>query len=380
MNKPIGLYIHIPFCIRKCLYCDFCSDADATPAQMHAYTDALLLEMSANVSRVSQKRVESVFFGGGTPTLLPLAELERILNFIRERFFLAPDAEITLEANPASIDAKGLAALRQMGFNRISVGVQSMVERELSLLGRVHSASDACAFLRDAREAGFQNVNVDVMYGIPSQSVSSFLETVDAVLRLSPEHISAYSLILEEGTPFFEHRRELPFPSEDEEEEMYCMLCERLRVAGYEHYEISNFAKAGYECRHNLLYWHSEEYLGFGVAAYSFLDSTRYGNHRDRLAYVASPLDAVADKEILSILDRAYEYIMLRLRLSEGILFSEYERLFGIKIDVRYRSLVTQFVQMGWMKEAEGRIFLTEAGMRFSNTVLVAFLEEHQKT
>ena len=380
MNKPIGLYIHVPFCIRKCLYCDFCSDAGATPAQMHAYADALLLEMGANASCVSHRCVESVFFGGGTPTLLPLDELARILDFIRKHFSLSPDAEITLEANPASIDAQGLAALRRMGFNRISVGVQSMVDRELSHLGRVHTASDAYAFLKDAREAGFQNINVDVMYGIPHQSASSFLETVDTLLRFSPEHISAYSLILEEGTPFFAHRQELPLPSEDEEEKMYSMLCERLRAAGYEHYEISNFAKAGYECRHNLLYWHSEEYLGFGVAAYSFLDSTRYGNHRDRLAYVASPLDAVTDKEVLTPLDRAYEYIMLRLRLSEGILLSEYERLFGIKIGVRYRSLITQLAQMGWMKEAEGRIFLTEAGMRFSNTVLVAFLEEHQKT
>ena len=343
---------------------------------MHAYTEAVLKEMRAQAPIAKDYTADTVFFGGGTPILLPLSDTERLMKEIRTLFTLTPDAEITMEANPGAADEKKLSALRALGINRLSIGVQSLSDKELRALGRVHNAADAIRFFRSARASGFENINVDLMYGIPYQTQESFSETLDGILSLQPEHISAYSLIIEEGTPFFTQKETLSLPSEDEEDAFDKMLSQKLALAGYRHYEVSNFSKEGYASRHNLHYWRAEEYLGFGVSAYSFFGGARYGNGKDITAYMALSPSLPDEKEVLSKQTRAYEYIMLRLRLDEGVDTGEYERLFGVKLKERYREEIARFKALGFMKESGARLFLTERGMRFSNTVLVAFMED----
>ena len=343
---------------------------------MHAYTKALIEEIEAFSPKARGYTVDTVFFGGGTPTIMPLFDIEAILEAVRRCFCFHPEAEITLEANPASAEKEKLSLLRALGFNRISVGVQSFLDEELKALGRVHTAAQAKVFLKDVREAGFQNVNIDLMYGIPHQTPESFQKTLREALSYSPEHISAYSLIIEEGTPFFEQCDTLPLPSEDEEVLLHSELCKILAGAGYRHYEISNFARDGYASRHNLRYWRCEEYLGFGAAAYSFFKGARYGNVRDVGKYMKDPTHAVFEKEILSEEALAYEYIMLHLRTSEGLSLDTYERRFGVKLKQRYKEEISRFRALGWVKDSEEYLSLTEEGMRFSNTVLVAFMED----
>lgn len=374
MSKA-ALYIHIPFCLRKCLYCDFSSGVPESEAQMHAYTDALIAEMEACAQKAEGRVFDTVFFGGGTPTLLPFSDVQRLMDAIRRLFTPDADAEITMEANPATADKEKLSALRRLGINRLSIGVQSLVDEELTALGRLHTAGEAERFFLDARAAGFQNVNVDLMYGIPGQTVESLSRTLARVRAWAPEHISAYSLIVEEGTPFYRMRDTLALPDEDTEDALHRMICEELSRDGYARYEISNFAKKGSSCRHNLHYWRGDEYLGFGTAACSFWDGVRYSNSKDIERYLSAPTLSVCEKEALTENDLAYERIMLGLRLSEGLDTDAYEARFGIKLKERFASLIDRFVALGWMKEKGARLFLTEQGMRFSNTILVAFLE-----
>ncbi len=376
MRNKLALYIHLPFCVRKCLYCDFCSKGGAAQEEMHAYTDALLAEISYRASEARGYTVDTVFFGGGTPTLLPLSDMRRITEKIHACFSVEGGAEITAEANPATADEEKLRALRALGINRLSIGVQSLDDGELASLGRVHNAQDAIRLFRAARTAGFDNLNIDLMYGIPNQTEQSLQKTLDGVLSLSPEHISAYSLIVEEGTPFYEKRDTLPLPDEDTESRLHDLLSARLRESGYAHYEISNYAKEGYACRHNLHYWRAEPYLGFGAAAYSCFDGARYGNTGDITAYIKAPTQAVAEKEVLKPSDRAYEYIMLAFRLSEGLDLDVYKARFGVIVEEKYAHLIERFSRMGLMERRNNRLCLTEKGMRFSNTVLVAFMEE----
>ena len=343
---------------------------------MHLYTDALLKEICHTAPIASGYTVDTVFFGGGTPSLLPSEELFRIMSCLQRHFTIESDAEITLEANPATVDASALRGLRSLGFNRISIGVQSLQDDELKALGRLHTAADAIRISEDAREAGFANINLDLMYGIPYQTPSSFSKTIDGVLALSPEHISAYSLIVEEGTPFYQMRDTLPLPSEDAEETLHNLLLTRLSENGYLHYEISNYAKAGYESRHNLHYWRSEPYLGFGAAAHSFFNGVRYGNTAALTLYEQAPLHAVSEKQRLTEKEQAYERLMLGLRLSEGIDLAAYKTRFGVSLKEKHEALITRFENMGLLRIGQGRIRLTEKGMRLSNSILVAFLEE----
>ncbi len=343
---------------------------------MHAYTNALIEEMRFRAEKARGYTVDTVFFGGGTPTILPISDIKKLAETIKALFCIAPDAEITVEANPATASEDKLLALRSLGVNRLSVGVQSLSDGELSALGRAHTAADAARFFHAARVAGFSNVSVDLMYGIPYQTKESFARTLDGVLALNPEHISAYSLILEEGTPFFEKSESLPLPDEDTEAALHALLCEKLSAHGYRHYEISNFAKDGFLSRHNLHYWRAEEYLGFGASAYSFFGGERWGNEKSVSGYISAPAASVFEREILSPKDEAYEYIMLRLRLDEGIDVRAYEARFGVKIKERFRDEILQFKAEGIIEENGSRLFLTEKGMRFSNTVLVAFMED----
>lgn len=375
MSKA-GLYFHIPFCLRKCAYCDFCSFTNIAEEEMRAYTRAMLTEMEGTATRAENTVFDTVFFGGGTPSLLPIDCIALLLERAKDLFRIETSAEITLEANPATAAKAKLSALKTLGINRLSVGVQSLVAAELSVLGRLHDAKTALTFLHDAREVGFENINVDLMYGIPYQTVESAEQTLLDVLAFSPEHISAYSLMLEEGTPLYQKKDVLPFPGEEEEDAIDAHIKTRLKEYGYLHYEVSNYAKAGRESRHNLHYWHSDPYLGFGVAAYSFFGGVRYGNHGDLGAYLSRPLGAIAEKEVLNEDALAYEWIMLRLRLREGISLPEYRLRFGVDFLSRYHEKVSHFVTAGLMKIEGERVFLTERGLRVSNSILLEFMPD----
>lgn len=290
MKNPdtLGIYLHIPFCLKKCLYCDFCSfPVEGDKDVREAYCRELCRRMRNARALCSDRTVDTVYIGGGTPTLLPADCFSMLFDTLRESFSLSPDCEISCECNPATADGVLLGHIRTLGVNRLSIGLQSMHANELAALGRLHSTADFLSVFSTARKVGFDNISVDLMYGIPEQSPESFSATLDAVCALSPEHVSAYGLKIEENTPFFLRRNTLPLPDEDAEFSMYRLCTDKLAAAGYAKYEISNFAKPGRECRHNLRYWQEEEYLGFGVAAHSCFGGERFGNSRDLAAFLA---------------------------------------------------------------------------------------------
>ena len=363
----IGLYIHLPFCVRKCAYCDFCSFAGVDGSIISEYADALASEILSYRERGF--RVDTVFFGGGTPSLLSPEDFRKIMRAARESFSLSDEAEITLEANPKTLDRKKMESFVSLGVNRISLGLQSIHENELKILGRIHSYSEFLETYRLCREAGIDNVNVDLMYGLPGQTVESFKETLRAVIDLSPEHISVYGLILEEGTPLYEKQSRLSFPSEDCEYEMYLLADRLLSRAGYSHYEISNYSRAGKESRHNLKYWRCEEYIGVGVSAHSYLDGYRFGRTQSLTEYLRGNREYL-NKEYIDRDGEALEKIMLGLRLREGISLKEYEDLFGCDLTEKYREKLITFEKMGYARIFSGRLSLTAEGFYLSNYII----------
>ncbi len=373
MNKRLGLYLHIPFCLQKCLYCDFCSFPDATQEKMEAYVEELCVRMErAAQSCPDDTLVDSIYFGGGTPSLMTDRMFHRLLACIHHRYLVDDDCEITVECNPATVTPGKLALFRALGINRLSIGLQSANDRELALLGRLHSFADCRQTVFDAREVGFDNISVDLMYGIPEQTLDSFTHTLEQVLALSPEHISAYGLKIEEGTPFAAMRPSLPLPDEDTEWEMYRLCCRTLGAHGYQRYEISNFAKCKKESRHNLRYWEQKEYLGFGVAAHSYFGGERFGNSRDLSAFLRGE-DIVTERTLLTPTDVRNEYVMLRLRLSEGLSLSEYRERFGTDLE-RECPAIAAFVTGGLLQKENDRLFFTDRGFFVSNAVLAELL------
>lgn len=370
----LGLYIHIPFCRSKCRYCDFCSFPSHTEADFEAYTEALCRDLRARAALCRSHLVDTIYFGGGTPTILPWRLLGKLLQTVFDCYRVAENAEITAECNPKTGDARLFCEMRKMGFNRLSIGLQSVHENELRALGRIHSFADFTETFADARAAGFENLSADLMSGIPEQSLESYLESIDRVCDLAPEHISAYSLIVEEGTPFGDMADRLILPSEDAEEEMYFRGIERLLSRGYLQYEISNFAKAGYESRHNLRYWNCEEFLGFGPAAYSDFGGERFGNSRDLGAYIRGE-DVVADRERPTAKQRMNEYVMLRMRLAAGVEYAEFERRFGCRFDDCFGEGLRPYRERGLLTLSEDRVAFTPKGMRVSNAVLSDVLD-----
>ena len=368
-TKPIGLYLHIPFCVRKCNYCDFCSFATGDCVWREEYINSLCREIECYKGR--DIILDSIFFGGGTPSLLGAEALLRILDAVKRRFHVEEGAEITVEVNPATVDEAGLLALREGGFTRLSVGVQSLSDSELRALGRAHTAKDARDVLRWAKTAGFDSVNADVMFGIPEQTADSLRETLSGILALGVDHLSAYSLILEEGTPFYEMRDRLLLPDEDAECEMARLAEEMLSGAGFHHYEISNHAKAGKECRHNMKYWRCDPYIGFGAAAHSCFDGARFGNVADVAAYTKAPLNSCEFREKISAEDAEYEFLILGLRTGEGIREEEFRLRFGHDFFEKYGDKVNKYEESGHMIRKQGRVFFTEEGMRVSNPILV---------
>ena len=369
----IGLYVHIPFCKKKCNYCDFCSFADLDGGVRARYLRALAEEISSYRGE-EHPPVDTVFLGGGTPSLLTPTELEDLFSVLQKTFRILPDAEVSAEANPGTLDREKLEAFRRVGVNRLSIGLQSIHDGELAALGRIHTYADFLDAYHLAREGGIENIGVDLMYAFPTQTAASFHETLAAVTALSPEHISAYGLIVEDGTPFGENRERLLLPSEDEEVEMYEDACRTLAAAGYRHYEVSNYAKPGFECRHNLRYWHAEEYLGFGVAAHSYYRGERFANSRDFLAYSQGKCKQYRTKERIDRENEAEEYTMLALRTSEGIDLSLYEKRFSHSFLSGREDAVRRFVAAGVARLADGHFAFTERGFYIGNSLTAELL------
>ena len=369
----IGLYVHIPFCRSKCRYCDFASFAQVDSEKRRAYVKRLTDEILA-YKGAGDSAVDTVFFGGGTPSLLTPAELSQMFEAINKSFKIDPGAEITLEANPKTLTREFVSTARTLGVNRVSLGLQSIHENELKYLGRIHTYDDFLSSYNMLFDGGIDNVNVDLMYGIPEQSPESFMRTLCTVTELQPKHISAYGLIIEEGTPFYKMRGTLPLPTEDEEADMYYMAAEHLSASGYGHYEISNYAKAGFESRHNLKYWHDEEYIGVGLSAHSYLNSSRYYNTSSLDEYLLSSGVKYECKCDLSRNDVEYEYAMMRLRLSEGFSLLDYESRFGHSFLEGREALLDKFKKARLINFDDNCVSLTEEGFYLSNTVLSELL------
>lgn len=377
-EQELELYVHIPFCVRKCGYCDFLSGT-AEESTREAYLLALAREIRRAGQDAEECRAVSVFFGGGTPTVLTGGQLSRLLSEIKKSFRLAGDCEITLEANPGTLDPEKLRLCREAGFNRISIGCQSADNRELRRLGRIHTWEEFLEGFRQAREAGFSNINVDLMSGIPGQTLVSWETSLRKTAELGPEHISAYSLILEEGTPFYENREKLDLPDEDTERRMYERTGEILEEYGCRQYEISNYAREGYRCRHNLGYWTGREYLGLGLGASSLWRDTRFRNTDSMEEYLkdSGNLPKIRrEEEKLSASDRQSEYMILGLRLTEGISLAGFRETFGTDVRKVWPGVLEKYEGYGLLEEAAGRLKFTGEGISLSNVVLAEFLPE----
>ncbi len=368
-QKSLGIYIHIPFCVSKCFYCDFCSFASSGADIKEKYTDELCRRIKIAGNR--SYAVDTVYFGGGTPSLLSPSLIEKILCTLDSSFCIEKDAEITLECNPATADREFFFDIRRMGVNRLSMGLQSANENELRALGRAHGVRDFVACFEDARRAGFENISADLMYGIPEQTLESLMHSAEFLCDLSPEHISAYGLSIEEGTYFYKHRHSLSLADDDMQAEMYSRLCSALSAQGYERYEISNFARHGFESRHNTRYWRTLPYLGFGVAAHSYFEGERYGNSRDIDAFLRGE-DICCEQEAIDGDEHRREYVMLGLRLACGIDSAEYTQCF--KRDFFEDFDISKFVRDGFMTSEGGRVAFTERGFLVSNAILSELL------
>ncbi len=369
-SRTVGLYIHIPFCRSKCPYCDFCSFPHPDEGMMEAYVTELCRRIRQEAKRHEGVELNSVYLGGGTPTLLPLVTAQRLMGAVWDSFVIPEGTEVTLECNPATVDHLDLAEWRRLGVNRLSMGAQSAQPAELRALGRLHSWEDVCHTVEDARAVGIENINLDFMMGIPHQTPNSLTDTLKKAISLAPQHLSSYCLSLEEGTPF--HRRgaeRLGLPDDDTVAEMYLRAAEVVKGAGYEHYEISNFCREGYASRHNLNTWQAGEYLGLGVAAHSHMGLTRFGNSRDIDAFLRGE-DIVEDAYDMTPTEAAAEAVILGLRLSRGVDLGEISHRFGLPLPPLTDDCLCGYADKGLLRIDGHRMSLTEAGWLVSNRIL----------
>lgn len=379
MNKTYekGIYIHIPFCVHKCIYCDFLS-APADDDVKYAYTKALINEIRNTADRQVKDKITSIFFGGGTPSVLPDCCIADILMAVRDCFDISDDAEITMECNPGTVNESRLSEYRAAGVNRLSFGLQSADNNELKMLGRIHTFEQFEESFSLARKAGFNNINVDLMSAIPGQTEATLENTFDKVMALQPEHISVYSLILEDGTYLADNIDKFPpVPDEDEDRRMYHMTKERLHSAGYERYEISNYSRPGYECRHNLLYWNRGAYYGFGCSAAGFIGNERYSDIRDVKKYIELNGDIEKLHENIEILtkeDAMEEFMFLGLRKMAGVDVMDFQRRFGVPIENVYAKEIEHNIDKGLLIRQGDILKLTEYGIDICNTVMSDFI------
>ena len=393
--EELELYLHIPFCVRKCAYCDFLSHTPEK-GEIEAYVKALKEEIASYENVFDSCQVSTIFFGGGTPSLLTAEQMKEILDGVRTYFRLEDTAEITMELNPGTATRENLIGYRSAGVNRLSIGLQSIHDKELKMLGRIHDYQTFLNTYQGAREAGFENINVDLISAIPGQSVESWEESLRTVVGLNPEHLSAYSLIIEEGTPFYElygdenqetgqihgkKQREEKLPSEEEERLMYERTREILAECGYHQYEISNYAKPGYECRHNLGYWERVPYLGLGVGASSLI---RYREKEYRFRHMpeveeyiklaGTPEKLIREPEEVDRQAQIEEFMFLGLRKCQGIGKAEFRKRFGVPIEEIYGDILQKQEGQGLIRIEAERISLTKRGMDLSNYVFAQYL------
>ena len=372
-DSPMEIYIHIPFCIRKCDYCDFLSGPSG-PEEQADYVQALLREIQA-VEEGEGRSVSSIFIGGGTPSVLDERLLGDILREIRNRFKMEEDSEITIEVNPGTANIGKLQAYREMGINRLSIGLQSPEDRELKILGRIHNYGQFLETYQEARTVGFDNINIDLMSAVPDQTYEGWVKNLRTVAELEPEHISAYSLIVEEGTPFA--ARKLNLPDEDTEYNMYEATAQILKEYGFEQYEISNYARKGRKCRHNVGYWTRQDYLGFGLGASSLYGKERFANTADMKKYLENSTnpEKIREKEpSLTREDEMAEFMFLGLRMTKGISKADFQRCFGCTIESVYGEVLEKYESMELLLEKDGRIFLSREGIHVSNSIMAEFL------
>ncbi len=362
-----GLYIHIPFCIKKCKYCDFTSYSQCS--QKEEYLSALFNEMH----EYKGTDIDTVFIGGGTPSILSPKQIEELMRNVRKNFNLTSDCEISMEANPGTLDADKIRAMYDMGINRVSVGVQSFNDDELNAIGRIHNADMAYNNILQLRNAGFENINIDIMSALPFQSKQTLLNTLKKTVLLPITHISAYSLILEEGTPLKNEYEngEFTLPSDDEDREMYAITVDFLKKHGFGRYEISNFAKEGYECKHNLKYWKCNEYIGLGVSAHSYIGNKRFSNTDNLQEYING---AKRDIIILQEHDKISEFMIMGFRTQKGVGENEFKMRFGKDLKDVYQMEIEKFIKLGLLSLNNGYYSLTDRGFDISNSIMSEFI------
>ncbi len=370
MTKPIGVYVHIPFCRKRCAYCDF-----YTAMCVDSVKEKYILSLKNEINRwggALSRPADTVYFGGGTPSMLGAETLCDLLSAVKEAFEVSKDAEITLEINPEDATEEFLKAVKDAGFNRLSIGFQSLDDQTLKTLGRGHNAETCVNALKKAKKVGFDNISVDLMLSLPNSSMEKSLHSAEKIISLSPEHISCYMLILEEKTALYARRDKLSFPDEEATEEEYLKISEMFKQAGYCHYEISNFAKKDKESRHNLKYWHTQEYIGIGPSAYSFADGKRFHYENDLKGFINSPV-TIDDGDGGDL----YEYVMLALRLKEGLDEEKIKELFSKKYSSKFIESAKKLEESGFLNFKNGILSFSEKGMLVSNSLITIFMEEN---
>ncbi len=375
--ETAGIYIHIPFCTRKCGYCDFNAYSGYKDATKARYIDALCREIATRADNTI--RVPTVFFGGGTPTVLPASDLTRILDTVREHFDVLADAEISTEANPADADESYLRSLRTAGFNRLSFGVQTFNDRLLKTIDRVHSAQDATDAVDKAKAAGFTNLSLDLMFGLPRQTLADFDRSLEAAFALDVPHLSIYGLIVEERTPFYarQERGKLPLPSENVEVAMFAHAMDRTALAGYRRYEISNYARPGHESQHNQIYWRNESYFGFGAGAAAYLNGVRSLNEKHPVRYTdlaqAGKVPTV-ESESLTQDETMGETMMVGLRLADGVGLARFVERFGVRAEARFAEVIARQTENGLLENTGTHLRLTPRGVFLASEVMAEFV------
>lgn len=382
MPKTLGLYIHIPFCKQKCNYCDFYS-LGCQENNIPSYIEALCTHIKREAPLYKDYQIDTVFIGGGTPSLVSEKNFTYLVDTLKNSFIFTQSAEFSIEANPGTLTKEKLNCYKQNGVNRLSIGLQSVSNTELKALGRIHSYDEFLNSYNLARECGFDNINIDVMYGLPNQALDSLKDTLSKVCSLYPEHISAYCLKIEDGTPFYKIQDTLKLPSDDEEYEMYMYLCNELAKHGYEQYEISNFSKKDRRCVHNLKYWLSQEYIGFGPSAHSFFNGERYyyldsiQNYLNDIK-ISQSVDNLPKKHYEEQSDlpicSADEYLMLKMRLSDGVSEAEFKSKFGTSLLDNYPE-IQDYLKDGYIEHKNGAYSFTPKGFFVSNYILAKILK-----
>ena len=378
MKKDLGLYVHIPFCVKKCEYCDFLSWS-AGEEEREQYVNALLTEIESYRDFAKGYRVSTIFVGGGTPSVFLPKQMEQVLQKVYEVFELEKRPEITVEVNPGTVDEEKLQCYKKNGVNRLSMGLQSVKDEKLRLLGRIHTYQEFVESYELARKVGFDNISIDLISSVPGQTLQEWKEELETAAAQNPEHISVYQLIIEEGTPFYEKYAEHPelLPDEETSREIYLWTGKFLKEAGYEQYEISNYAKQGKESKHNLKYWERGDYLGLGLGAASMVRNIRMSNTKDMKTYLErcdKPKTMREDVQFLEEPRQMEEFMFLGLRKTRGVSKKEFRRIFGREMDMVYEKALHKCLENGMLLEHKDRIFLSEEGTLLSNMVLSEFL------